>query len=344
MINSWNDLYEQLWMRSAESRGLSSPADGSSPTAEVPQWPRSKIADVAAVVAALDPIIDSMPDLQGSHGTRRMWQAMVVELEAAAANGHDEEYIGSEGFWYVLLVALAYLEVIGAALPDIETRELLIASLQRGNGQRNASDATQTSGEKKWDSQQAEMISRRGFDAREPTGNMTGRTMKVPRTTNAEAIQIADYWTKQLQTFIVKVVLGNITNSMGLEGQNKRWSTIVDDIDHLARSGQPDDVYAKNHELWREALALAVNLDGWGEVPSPDELLGQSFAQSLSDLPDRLAKAAGAVAHTIGNVAHEAGAGLLAPLAKPLLIGGGVALGLILLLRRSPAETTHPVT
>ena len=55
--------------------------------------------------------------------------------------------------------------------------------------------------------------------------------------------------------------------------------------------------------------------------------------QAPSDLSGRIADAAETVAHAIGNIAHEAGAGLLSSLGKPILIGGGLLLGLVLLLR-----------
>jgi hypothetical protein len=348
MINSWHDLYQQLWMQSAESRGLRAATGAQPRTSRMPEWPRTTHADIADIIAVVDPIIDGISGTHGSHGTRRLWQTMVVELEAELMRHRDDEYFRSEDFWSVLLVVFAYLEVSGAILPDVEECELLLTRLWLPSGRRNASGAThvisESSDEKMWDGQQAEMIKRYGFDVREPTAGMMGRPMKVPRTTNAEAVGIADYWTKQLQAFIVKTVLGDTTNSMGLDGQSKRWSAVLDDIEHLARAGKPDEVYAKNHELWREALGLATNLSVWGEVPSPYDLQQQAIDQAWADLPDRLAKATGAVARAIGNVAHEAGAGLLSPLAKPLLIGGGVALGLILLLRRSPAESTHPAT
>lgn len=58
------------------------------------------------------------------------------------------------------------------------------------------------------------------------------------------------------------------------------------------------------------------------------------------DLPGRIAGAAGAVAKAVGDVAREAGAGLLSGMGKPLQIGGGVLVGLLLLFRSGRARET----
>jgi hypothetical protein len=50
-------------------------------------------------------------------------------------------------------------------------------------------------------------------------------------------------------------------------------------------------------------------------------------------LPDRLADVVGQIAHTVGDIAHKAGEGVTSGLGKPILIGGSVLLGGILLWR-----------
>jgi hypothetical protein len=341
MMTSWSDLYRQLWMHAARSRGTRWRDDdeldhASGPS--IPEWPRTTVGDVVAIVMMVDPLLGSLPVRPGGYGVTRLWQTAVIELESLAAIHPGGEYSHNRTFWSTLLTVVAYLETRDAPLPHDDTWDALRAELAARPTERNASGPTtrtitEGSVEKMWDSQQAELIAARGFDLREPTGSMLGRPMKVPRTTNADVVQLADYWSHELERFEAKVHDGTVSNSMGLDGQRTRWTAIMADVDHLARSGQPDDVYPKNHELWREALGLATNLAVWNEVPSPYELAIASAKQATVDLPDRLAAAAGTVAHAIGDIAHEAGAGLLSSLGKPMLVGGGVLLGLYLLLR-----------
>ncbi len=350
MINSWNELYRQLWMQSAESRGVNAAAQTGYAVAPAREWPSSTLGDVATIISVVDPLAHEALAIgvdQGGDGALHLWQAAVVDVDAALGSELGDTYEESEPFWTALLTLFAHFEAAGISPPARQDCEAMLAALWLPSSVRNAAGGithviTEGSASKMWDRQHAEMIQLRGFDVQAPTGSMGGGPMQVPRATNADAVRIADYWTQQLQTFLVKIVLGSVSSSMGLEGQSKRWSVVVADINQLARPGQPDGVYAKNHELWREARELATNLDVWGEVPTPYELAVSSVGQAIGDLPDRLARATGSVARAVGNIAgnivHEAGAGLTSPFGKPLLVGGGVALALYLLLRRRPTE------
>ena len=101
------------------------------------------------------------------------------------------------------------------------------------------------------------------------------------------------------------------------------------DVHEIAEPGKVDDVYAKNHEFWREARELAQTLDGYNETPSRFDIA----IDVAKTLPDRLADVVGDVMHTVGNIAHKAGEGVTSGLGKPILIAGSVALGGLLLWR-----------
>src|ERR1041384_2365295 len=108
------------------------------------------------------------------------------------------------------------------------------------------------------------------------------------------------------------------------------------DVEAIARPGKADDVYAKNHEFWREAFELAQTLVLFKELPSKFDI----SVSVAKELPERIGHAVGGVvsdvSRIVGEAAQQAGKGFLTGLGKPLIIGGGVALGLFLLLRRDP--------
>ncbi|MEO7733336.1 MAG: hypothetical protein ABIY55_20410 [Kofleriaceae bacterium] len=343
-IHAWNQVYYQLWTQAAQSRGTVTDMDdvmGPGQYTAAPEWPRTTRADAIAIASLVDAVFGTLPLRPGGYGIARLWQTAVIELEGNAFAHPNAEYVHNRSLWSTLLAVAAYLDIMDAPLPPAETLEALIAELRVPIHYRNASapttkTITESNAEKMWATQRDELMQARGFDLREGTAATPGSTMKIPRTTNADIVKLADYWAKQLAGFVPKAILGG-KNTMGLEGQLKRWSELMADVDKLARKGRSDDVYPKNWEFWHESIGLATNLAVWEEAPSKFDLALDSTKQALSDLPGRIADAAGAVAEAVGHVAHEAGAGLLSGLGKPILIGGGVLLAAILLLRSGRA-------
>jgi hypothetical protein len=345
-ILTWSDLYFQLWTQAAQSRGtitsMAGPASAEG-YSTVPEWPRTNGADVIAIATLVDPILGALPLRPGGYGITRLWQTAVIELEGNAFAEPSAEYAHNRSLWSTLLAVAAYLDTMDAPLPSEEALETLLDGLWSPVEYRNAAGPAQkiiTEGttEKMWNAQREEMMKARGFDVREPTATIGGTAMKVPRTTNADIVRLADYWAKQLAAFVPRALLGGVSNTMGLQGQLKRWSAVMEDIDKLARKSKPDELYPKNHEFWYETIGLATNLAVWGEVPTKFELAVESTKQAAADLPGRIAGAAGAVAKAVGDAAREAGAGLLSGMGKPLLIGGGVLVGLLLLFRSGRAR------
>jgi hypothetical protein len=339
-IHAWSEFYFQLWTQAAQSRGtITDMGDpGTGQYTSVPEWPRTTGADALAITSLIDSVFAALPLRPGGYGITRLWQTAVIELEGAVFPDPGAEYVHNRSFWSTLLAVAAYLDTVSASLPLQEALDATLATLWAPVEYRNASGPTaktiiESTAEKMWASQRDEMAKARGFDLQEGTERRPGSTMRIPRTTNADIVRLAEYWAKQLAAFVPKALLGGKSNTMGLEGQLKRWSALMEDVDKIARKAKADDIYPKNWEFWHESIGLATNLAIWEEAPSSFELIADSTKQALHDLPGRIADAAGAVAQAVGHVAQEAGAGLLSGLGKPLLIGGGVLLAAILILR-----------
>ena len=181
-----------------------------------------------------------------------------------------------------------------------------------------------------WNAQRKLLADKRGADKQPPPAGMVGGDMLIPRSTNADVLQIATYWTTQLT---------DAKRVMGYDGVVTKWHTALADVDKLAKGGKPDAVYAKNNEFWRTAFAVAVQVAIADESPSKWDMIIDSVRYGVTHLPETLGHAAGKgadivaeAAHAVGHIANEAGKGLFAGFGTPLLIGGGL-LGLFLISR-----------
>jgi hypothetical protein len=267
------------------------------------EWPRTVGADALAIVSVVDPIVAAQPLRPGGYGVMRVWQSAVVEVEPAGIADPAAEYEGNRSLWAALLAVASYLDSMKVALPEPDAIEALLDLLWTPTLHRNATGPQKVivegSAEKIWTAQRDELIKLRGADLKEPTAEMGGRAMRVPRSTNADIVRLADYWSMQLISFLTAMGVRGPANTMGVQGQLNRWNTIRGDVDAIARKGKPDDVYPKNHEFWHESLGLATNLAAWGEVPSDFELAFGATTKAVADLPSRLASAAKGLMHDI---------------------------------------------
>ena len=344
-IVTWNDIYHQLWIQAAQSRGtITSVGElpGSTRYSTIPEWPRTTGADAIAIASVIDPILSAVPLRPGGYGITRLWQTAVIELESIAFARPATEYVHNRSLWSTLLAVAAHLDTMNAPLPNEDAWEALLDTLwapavaYRNASRPTARLLTAATFIEMWDTQRAELVKARGFDLRDAPPGEVGEAIEVPRTTNADVLRLDSYWSKALVQLKVKVMVGGVPMPADFENEQARWHAASADVDKYARSGQPDDVYPKNHEFWRATRSLSIALGLLGEAPSPYELVNTSVdtpKPEASDLQTRIADIAGTVAHAISNIAHEAGAGLASGLGKPLLIGGGVLLSLILLLQ-----------
>lgn len=346
-ILGWNDLYYQLWTQAAQSRGtvtnISTPLSAGDAASATREWPRTNGADALAIAALVDPVLAAVALRPGGYGVTRLWQSAVIDLESVALFDPAAEYRFNPAFWAALLAVASYLDTLQAPMPDIDALETILDGLWAPAPYRNAGEniktVTESTAEKMWATQRKELTTIRGSDVHEFPG---AGSLQVPRSTNADVARLADYWAGQFSSALVRMIFNGSANTMGLEGQQKRWSDILSDVDKYARQGKPGDVYPKNNEFWHETNGLAVNLASWGEVPTRFELAADATAKAVVDLPGRLVDAAAAAAKAAGNAAKEIGAGFLSGFGKPLLIGGAAVVGLLVVLRLTRGkESAH---
>lgn len=230
-----------------------------------------------------------------------------------------------------------------APLPDPSSWNALVAELGhvlalRNLGPKGDGPFKRFEGVKTFDdlfiAQLKYLTALRGTERMKPEPGMTGAEKPIPRTTNADVVLLADYWSKQL---------GSVKQVMGHAGIVKMWKAALADVDQLARKGDPKAVYAKNNGFWRALQQTAIQVAVADEGPTKWDLAIDSLKDSVKNIGDNVAVGAKTVAtgaadlasdiaHGVGKVANQAGKGLFAGFGTPLLIGGGL-LGLFLISR-----------
>jgi hypothetical protein len=269
----------------------------------------------------------------GLDGEIRRWRAALADVDTYAATGDPAAvYAKNETFWRASASLSVTIAAIDEAPPLFEM--LLDTMIQRPgehrNGYRNATYPGEGTNESMWDKVHDDFVEARGFDTRDALPGRTGRPMKIPRTLNAEIVNLAAYWNQAWKKLEGRRgILGNLPTEQGLDTLKKRWTEVMKDVHEIAEVGKVDEVYPKNHEFWRESFQLAQTLDLFNELPSKLDIAWDV----TKTLPDRFADVVGKVAHALGDIAHKAGEGVTSGLGKPILIAGSVVLGGILLWR-----------
>ncbi len=331
-IQTWTDGYLELRASAADARGVDDEGETS--------WPRTTGADVIDIAAQFDEAIRC----DGSPGLRRRWDMRLHELERVALASPAKAYAHNPELWSTLEAAAVYLDDVAAAVPDAETWTALVEQLGQLAQLRNAGPSSDGpfghfENIKTYDdmflAQYKLLRDKHGSDDLAAPPGMSGGTRPIPRSTNAEVMQLATYWTAELT---------KAKHVMGYDGVVARWQLAVADVDKLAKQGKPDGAYAKNNELWRAIQEVAIQIAVGDEAPSNWDLAVSSLKDSASHLPESLEQAAAkgaelvaSAAHAIGKVANEAGRGLFAGFGTPLLLGAGL-LGVFLIARRHGNE------
>jgi len=339
-ITTWLRAFFALQASAMESRGFIE-IDAGTETAA--RWPRTTGHDVIAIAAVVDPYLREQPLRFGGHGLARRWRAVAEDLEQLALGEPRGEYAENRSFWNTLPAVFVYLHSQGAQLPPPEVWDALVAVLQdhselRNVGPKGDGPFKHFPNVKTFDDLYMEqykyLLDLRGFDELDPEPGMGGRKRKIPRSTNADVVALADYWSKQFAD--VKQVFGH-ADAM------QRWKRALADVDQLARKADPNAVYPKNNAFWRDLKQTAVHIAVADEAPSKGDVALDAIKTSVKNLPDNIAtgakavvgalsEAAGDIAHGVGKVANEAGKGLFSGFGGPLLVGAGL-LGLFLISR-----------
>ncbi len=334
-IQTWTDGYLALRASACESRGIDEHGENS--------WPRTTGADAIDIAALFDEAIRR----EGSPGLRRRWDMRRHELERVALASPAAPYAHNPELWDTLEGAAIYLDDVDVLVPDDVAWLALgeqLGQLAQIISLRNAGPTADGpfghfDNIKTYDdlflAQYKLLRDKHGSDDVAAPAGFGGGTKPIPRSTNAEVVQLASYWTAEL---------GKAKHVSGYDGVAARWQLILADVDKLAKPGKPDDVYAKNNELWRGIQEVSIQIAVGDEAPSNWDLAMASLKDSAAHLPQSLEQAAAkgadlvaSAAHAIGKVANEAGRGLFAGFGTPLLIGAGL-LGVFLIARRRDHE------
>jgi hypothetical protein len=310
-IHSWVDGHLAVRERAYETRG-GVELDGG------PRWPRTTAADVIAIGGLVDPAIIK----NGTPGLVRRWRAALADLPQSAA--HDT-YAGSREFWSSFEAVAVFLDDVAVPPPSSALWDALLDELStyRNAGPSEDGPFVHFDGHATYDdlfeAQRTFLATKRGSDQLPPPAGFGGGTIVVPRTTNADVLQLATYWTDRL---------GAVKQEMGHDGIVAMWKVALADVDKIAKPGTADTVYAKNLEFWASARRVAVQVAISDEAPSRWDMAVSSVKDSVTHLPATLEHAA----TVIGDVAKQTGKGLLEGLGAPVLIGAGL-LGLFLFSR-----------
>ena len=329
-ISTWLDGYLELRHRAFTDRGAIELPDGT-------RWPRTTGEQVAAIAAAFTPAIRA----NAAPRVVNRWRATLTDIQRDALADLHDTYAGNRAFWATLEAVAVYLDNLALRPPTTRAWMALFAVIDTddpveprnagpsGDGPFKHFDGIQTFDDL-YNAQFKYLREQRGFDNLKPEGGGAGVERQIPRTTNADVVALADYWTSQL---------ADVKSVMGTDGVTATWRAAAADVDQLARRVDPNAVYTKNNAFWRALSTTAIHVAVADEAPSKWDLAKDAIKDSIKHLPDTIStvasKGAGAIAdtaHAAGKVVNEVGKGLFSGVGTPLLIGAGV-LGAVLLFR-----------
>jgi len=325
-IKTWTDGYLALRQLMFELRGKDELETGA-------RWPRTTGDDVLFIAA----LFDYPLRVCATPGLAARWRMVLGDIERLALIGADTDYPENQMFWSVTAAAAVFLDDAGVEVPSSLTWEATLDVLRgayRNVGPKSDGPFKHFDGVHTFDdlyiAQLKYLRELRGEDVMEPPAGVSGGTRPIPRTTNADVIALADYWSKQL---------ADAKHVMGHDGVVKLWKAATADVDQIARKGDRAAVYAKNNAFWRALSTTAIQVAIADEAPTSLGLAKSAIKDSALHLPETLEEAASkgadlvaSAAHALGKVANEAGKGLFQGFGTPLLIGAGL-LGVFLLSR-----------
>jgi len=331
-IETWTDGYLALRFRAFNTRGFIELDSGA-------RWPRTTGEDVIAIAGFFDGALKA----HAPPGTAARWAATLADLEVGALQSPHETYFMNRTFWSTLEVAAIYLDSVAATVPSDSMWNALLAAVgahaPRNAGPSGDGPFKHFENVKTFDDLYIEQFKYlrdlRGSDKAQAETGQGGGERPIPRTTNADVIALADYWSKQLAA---------AKHVMGHDGVAKEWQAALTDVDALARKADPAAVYPKNNAFWRALSRTAIQVALADEAPSSWDLAMSAVKDSVAHLPETVKHAASegadfvaSAAHAVGKVAGEAGKGLFQGFGAPLLIGAGL-LGLFLVTRSHEAK------
>ena len=314
---SWIDAFLALRSEAFGARGFD--------TSLHQRCPNTTNADAITIVAIFDPFVRT----HGRDGLELRWRDVRADLARAMLVDPRETYARNSVFWSTLEATCARFDDQAIEPPDASTWSGLVAELSAPIERRNAGPAGDgpfkhfdvKTFDELYLAQYQYLRELRGADVLAAEAGSNGFPKPIPRTTNADVVLLADYWSKQL---------ANVRKVFGHESVEKRWKEIVADVDASARRGDPKAVYVHNNTFWRVLGTTSTHVATADEAPSSSSLALDSLVHSIEALPGRVADVVSGGAEAVAHVGGAAALGFLSAFKTPLLLGGGlVALYLI---------------
>ena len=292
---AWEDAFQELWDHAAHHRGVREAlADPIGPALSdtLHQWPRTRCGDVVGIAAIIDAVLRSAPLVSGAHGVERRWRRCAGQLADVALGDPTLEYRHNRAFWSALASIVAYLASADAPVPESMWGALLSELAQPMPAPRNTAVVDQRlhlaafSYDELWQAQKDALGKLRGHDIRDPGPTTRGGRIKVPRTTNADVLQLATYWTSALaQVELKRREMGphgpEALHQVGLDGEIRRWRVALADVDQYATTGDPAATYPKNEAFWRASSSVSITVAVIDDAPPPFEMLTDTVVQRL---------------------------------------------------------------
>ena len=358
---TWNDLFLELWMQAAQSRGSVTIGElpGAPRLSTIPEWPRTTAADVIAIASLIDPVLSEMPVKLGGYGLTKLWQAQVIEIEGIAFPNPTAESAQNRGFWSTLLAVAVHLARLEAPLPADEAWETLMGAIwtpvfeQRNAAVPLSRSFVSSTFAGMWEVLRAEHVRARGVDAR--TDDDFGGTIEIPRTTYGDARRLEAYWSRSLVQLQVRVMTGAVRSPEDFEALQLEWQAVTARAAQDVFHAKATDVYPDNGEFWRASRALASALDLLQERPAPYVVLNDATPTPVKpshphsnvpparpepkDLSSRLSELADNAVMAVAHAVNDAGNRVVAKVGRPLLFTGAMVAALLLILKAtSPCE------
>ena len=289
--------------------------------------PRTTNADVKQLRAFWGHQFDHAAKTVG-YDVERRWRAASADVHALAEEDPAAEYPKNNAFWRALSEVAAHVHVAACAVGD-SPRNGIPRDVPFGPFEGI------TAFDDLYLAHVRLLQSKRGADRLAPELGMTGGDRNIPRTTNADVIQLRDFWGHQLS---------NAKKIIGHEGVAKKWAAASADVEALAKRGDPSAVYLKNNAFWRTLSTVATQVHVASRAPGKAEQIADSIKVGVTELPNTLGKVAtgaGEVARDVVTGAGSVVGGLFRSIfgVGPLWVGGGL-LAAYLMLRRNTSPTT----
>jgi len=162
------------------------------------------------------------------------------------------------------------------------------------------------------------MIKARGFD----WVQLPGRKVRIPRTTNSDAVSLVDHWTAAV------IAAGNAASGQSSwSNLAKHWETSAAKLEAMAAFAfKPHAQFADNPRLWVELSKISIGLNAIKATPTTWEYVYDSTSEALNEVPAKIKRVSKEVAKELKVVAR-AGGGVVGAVATGF--GGELSLGVL---------------